>query len=66
MPLASGSRLGFYEVLSPLGSGGMGELPCSTDEANLSSLLGLVAQILLLPSGEKDGMRGRFSPMPMV
>src|ERR1051325_5941513 len=26
MPLASGSRLGHYEVLSPIGAGGMGEV----------------------------------------
>jgi len=26
MPLASGTRLGPYEVLSPIGAGGMGEV----------------------------------------
>ena len=26
MPLASGSRLGPYDILSPLGAGGMGEV----------------------------------------
>jgi serine/threonine protein kinase len=26
MPLASGARLGPYEIISPLGSGGMGEV----------------------------------------
>jgi hypothetical protein len=63
MPLASGSKLGPYEILSPLGAGGMGEVPYWTDEANLLCLLGLVTPILLLPSGEKDGMRGLPSPI---
>ena len=26
MPLSSGTRLGSYEILAPLGQGGMGEL----------------------------------------
>jgi serine/threonine protein kinase len=26
MSLASGTKLGFYEILSPLGAGGMGEV----------------------------------------
>ena len=63
MALTPGTRLAHYEVLEPIGKGGMGEVPCWTDEANLRSHLGLVTPILLLPSGEKDGMRGRPSPM---
>ena len=31
MPLQSGTRLGVYEVLSPLGAGGMGEVYRSRD-----------------------------------
>jgi hypothetical protein len=27
MPLSTGARLGPYEILSPLGAGGMGEVP---------------------------------------
>jgi len=64
MPLSAGTILGPYEILSPLGAGGMGEVHyCWTDEANHYFACSLVNRSPLLPSGEKDGMRGHSSPM---
>jgi hypothetical protein len=64
MSFTDGEKLGGYEILGPLGAGGMGELPYWTDEAALRLPRGLVTQIHLLLSGEKDGMRGLPSPIP--
>ena len=64
MSLTSGTKLGTYEILSPLGAGGMGEVHYSwTDEANPFFACSLVNRSPLLPFGEKDGMRGHSSPM---
>jgi hypothetical protein len=32
MPLVAGSRLGHYEVIAPLGAGGMGEVDLARDD----------------------------------
>ena len=44
MPLTAGTRLASYEVLSPLGAGGMGEVFCARDTS-----LGREVAIKVLP-----------------
>jgi len=46
MPLASGTRLGLYEILAPLGAGGMGEVYRAKDQR-----LGREIAIKVLPDG---------------
>ena len=58
MPLANGTRLGPYEILSPLGAGGMGEVYRAMD-----SKLGREVAIKVLPESfaQDPGRMTRFS-----
>jgi eukaryotic-like serine/threonine-protein kinase len=57
MPLSAGSRLGFYEVLAPLGAGGMGEVYRAKD-----TRLGRDVALKVLPTEAAGdaGLRSRF------
>ncbi len=57
MPLSPGARLGSYEVLSPLGAGGMGEVYKARD-----TRLDRTVAIKVLPShlADKPQLRERF------
>ncbi len=55
MTLLSGTRLGPYEIVSPLGAGGMGEVYCAKDPR-----LGREVAIKVLPasfSADADRLR---------
>ncbi len=57
MPISPGARLGSYEVLSPLGAGGMGEVYKARD-----TRLDRTVAIKVLPShlADKPQLRERF------
>ena len=57
MPLASGTRLGPYEIIEPLGAGGMGEVYRGRD-----TRLERTVAIKILPGhlAEDAGLRARF------
>ena len=57
MPIVPGSRLGPYEIVAPLGAGGMGEVYRAKD-----AKLGREIAIKVLPAavGDDRGRRQRF------
>ena len=57
MPLTAGSRLGSYEIVAPLGAGGMGEVYRARDPK-----LGRDVAIKVLPAGvaQDEAARKRF------
>src|SRR5688572_4736331 len=57
MPLAAGSRLGPYEIVAPLGAGGMGEVYRARDPR-----LGRDVAVKILPDGDATDPEhlGRF------
>ena len=63
MPLASGARLGCYEILSPLGVGGMGEVYRAHD----TKLNRDVAIKVLLPAVANDPeIRSRLEKVGLI
>lgn len=58
MTLSSGSKLGPYEVLSPIGAGGMGEVYKARD-----TRLDRFVAVKVLPEhiGKREDLRARFA-----
>ena len=59
MALRAGSRLGFYEIVAPLGAGGMGEVYRARD----TKLNRDVAIEVLLPAVANDPDRGKVTQL---
>jgi hypothetical protein len=63
MPLAAGERLGPYEILQPLGAGGMGEVYCARD-TRLDRTVAIKILSSQLASNQQAVERFRRRPAP--
>ena len=48
MPLATGHKIGPYEIVSPLGAGGMGEMLVSLNHPNIAVVYGVEGSAILI------------------
>jgi serine/threonine protein kinase len=60
MPLAAGDRLGPYEILSPIGAGGMGEVYKARD-----TRLDRIIAIKVSKQSSANASIGKHAPLPL-